>query len=88
MTDIVFNSSAVVKRAIDAGTCPDCGKRTRMISFFQEWHGWNCTCLRCGRQWDGGEWLPLDFRRGVRADNINRAKERWRAISANLEAVR
>jgi hypothetical protein len=36
--------------------------------------------LRCGRQWDGGEWLPLEFRRGVRADNIKHAKERWRAM--------
>lgn len=70
----------VTSRAIIAAICPDCGKRTRMIGFFQDWHGWHSTCLRCGRQWDGGEWLPLDFRRGVRQDNIKRAKARWRKL--------
>jgi len=79
---IHVHSPPVVEKSIDATVCPDCKKRTRMIGFFQEWYGWQSTCLRCGRQWDGGEWIPLDFRRGVRAENISRAKARWRRLGA------
>lgn len=82
MTYIHVLRPEVTQKAIRSATCPDCGKRTRMMGFFQDWYGWHSTCLRCGRQWDDGEWLPLEFRRGVRADNIARAKERWRSLNA------
>lgn len=77
---VYIHAPPVVDMAITATVRPDCEKRTRMIQFFQEWYGWHSTCLRCGRQWDGGEWLALDFRRGVRADNIRIAKKRWRRL--------
>ena len=41
-------------RFVLAKTCPDCGKRTRMLGWSYEWHGASLTCLRCGREWQGG----------------------------------
>ncbi len=70
---------ATAKLAV-ATTCPDCGKRTRMLAFFTPWYGWQSTCIRCGRQWCDSEWMPLDFARGVRQQNIERAKRRWRSM--------
>ena len=65
-------------RFVLAKTCPDCGKRTRMLGWSYEWHGASVTCLRCGRRWEGGEWMPLPFMRGARQHNIDEAKYRWR----------
>ncbi len=76
---------ATSKRAT-ATNCPDCKKRTRMLGFFVPWYGWDSTCLRCGRHWVDGEWTPLDFMRGARERNVDRAKTRWRRmppVSAN-----
>lgn len=60
--------------------CPDCKKRTRVLSFHVPWYGWDSTCLRCGRRWCDGEWMPLDFVRGSRRKSIDAAKRRWRAL--------
>jgi Zn ribbon nucleic-acid-binding protein len=68
-------------RFVLAKTCPDCGKRTRMLGWSYEWHGASLTCLRCGREWQGGEWMPLPFIRGAMAHNIAEAKARWRRDS-------
>lgn len=65
-------------RFILAKVCPDCGKRTRMLGWAYEWYGANLTCLRCGRHWDSGEWMPLPFIRGARQKSIAEAKARWR----------
>jgi hypothetical protein len=65
-------------KSITAVHCPDCKKRTRMLGIFQEWYGWRETCLRCGRSWEDGEWLPLEFVRGSRQKAIAAAKKRWR----------
>lgn len=76
---------ATAKRVI-AGHCPDCKKRTRFLSFFTPWYGDDATCLRCGRRWSDGEWMPLPFMRGAREDSRNRAKAYWRRlppVSAN-----
>lgn len=70
---------ATAKRLV-AETCPDCGKRTRFIEFFTPWYGWDSTCIRCGRKWADGEWLPLPFVRGARQKNIDTAKGFWRAL--------
>ena len=67
----------VIERQIFAGTCPDCKKRTLFLAWHYEWHGWAQTCLRCGRRWSDGEWMPLDFERGAREKSIASAKERW-----------
>ncbi len=65
---------------VKSGTCPDCHKRTRFLTFFTPWHGDDSTCLRCGRMWMDGEWMPLDFARGVREKSIEAAKKRFRAM--------
>ena len=65
-------------RWIRAGTCPDCKKRTRFLGWHYEWYGSDQVCLRCGREWSDGEWMPLPFMRGARAHNIAEAKARWR----------
>jgi hypothetical protein len=78
---IHINRPSVSKKAIAlCEKCPDCGKRTRMIQLFYDYYGWDSTCIKCGRQWADGEWLALDFCRGVRQRNIQQAKERFRSI--------
>ena len=67
-----------ISRFIRSGVCPDCKKRTRFIGWCYEWHGASSTCLRCGREWQDGEWMPLPFMRGARERNIAKAKRRWR----------
>ena len=65
-------------RAVDK--CPDCGKHTRMIYADYEWYGRNQTCLRCGRRWSDGEWMPLAFERGARKKSVERAKKHYRRM--------
>jgi len=71
---------ATTAKTVHAGTCPDCKKRTRFLAFFQPWYGWHSTCLRCGRSWDDGHWLELNFERDSRQKSIERAKVRWRSL--------
>lgn len=75
-----LHAPAATAKKADAETCPDCNKRTRMLSFFTPWYGWNSVCLRCGREWQDGQWMPLPFIRGVRQKNVEQAKKRWRAM--------
>lgn len=85
----IYAPRATAKRA-HGTTCPDCRRRTWLLQFFTPWYGWHSTCLRCGREWADGEWLRLDFVRGVRQRNIEAAKKRWRAlppVSANHYGV-
>lgn len=72
-------------KATYACVCPDCKKRTRLIQFFTPWYGWESTCIKCGRMWFDGEWMPLQFYRGVRKRNIETAKEYWRAMPPRSE---
>lgn len=65
-------------RRILAAKCLDCKKRSRFVAFFTEWYGWDQTCLRCGRRWSDGYWMPLEFYRFARRNNINAAKKQWR----------
>lgn len=60
------------------GTCPDCGKRTWFIGVFYVWYGPDKVCLRCGRQWSDGYWMPLDFIPQSRQKSIERMKEAYR----------
>lgn len=66
------------KRIVPCERCPDCKGKTLLLSFFQEWYGWHSTCIKCGRQFEDGEWIPLEFARGVRKANVASAKARWR----------
>ena len=59
-------------------TCPSCNRPTLMIGISYEYYGVDVTCIRCGRNWKGGEWMPLDFFRHARRDNIRRAKRAYR----------
>jgi ribosomal protein L37AE/L43A len=70
---------ATYKRVF-ATNCPDCKKRTRMLQFFTPWYGWDSTCLRCGRMWSDGQWMPLDFVPQARQKSIDRAKKLWRRM--------
>jgi hypothetical protein len=58
--------------------CPDCKKKSIFVSFYQEWYGWDTTCLRCGRKWSDGEWMPFEFYRNARKDSIKSARARWK----------
>lgn len=78
------HSPTVTDRSITAGHCSDCKRRTRFLAFFQDWYGWNHTCLRCGRVWDDGEWTALPFVRGARQKNIGAAKRRWRRLRDHI----
>jgi len=69
---------APTARLVHAGTCHDCKRRTRFIGVSYEWHGASMTCLRCGRRWEDGEWIPLEFERGARQKSIERAKQSFR----------
>ena len=77
---IHIHAPRATAKAVIVDTCPDCKKRTRLLSFFTPWYGNDSTCLKCGRQWMDGEWIPLDFVRGIRQHNIERAKRLWRAM--------
>lgn len=78
MPTVHIYAPPVTERFIRAGNCPDCGKRTRFLGWCYEWHGPTQVCIRCGRTWQDGEWMPLPFMRGARAHNIAEAKARWR----------
>lgn len=77
----------VVDRRILSGTCLDCKKRTRFLTFCYEWHGATSTCMRCGRRWCEGEWQPLEFERGIRKRNVESAKRNWRRLSTPPQSV-
>ena len=76
-----IHSPQPTAKEIKGMICPDCEKRTRMLSFYTPWYGWDSTCLRCGRNWQDGEWMPLDFVRQSRQTSIQRAKQQWRELS-------
>lgn len=66
------------EKSIRRHHCPDCGRSSFFVGFFTEWYGWDITCLRCGRSFADGEWLPLAFMRGSREKAIAAAKRRYR----------
>jgi hypothetical protein len=78
MTYVHINAPKAVKRSIHSGHCPDCKRNSRFIGLFYEWYGWDTTCLRCGRRWSDGEWMPLPFYQHARRDSIASAKSHWR----------
>lgn len=69
-------------RSITSGECLDCGKYSRFAGLMTPWYGWRTTCLRCGRVWCEGEWMPLEFERGSRAKSIAGAKRAYREAMA------
>jgi len=78
MDNIHIKFTKTHRREIHKENCPDCKKDSFFLSFFENWYGWDKTCLRCGRRWSDGEWMPLNFYRYARRDSIEAAKKRWR----------
>ena len=78
MTRVHVYAPPPVSKFVSCGTCPDCKKRSRFIGLSYEWYGATQTCLRCGRTWQDGEWMPLDFVRGARQKSIDAAKRSFR----------
>ena len=66
------------ERFVHTGICPDCGQWTRFLGHHYEWLGPEQTCLKCGRHWSDGEWMPLDFVPKSREKSIEAAKASWR----------
>ena len=66
------------ERRINWRDCPDCNRKSPIVSFCQHWYGVHSTCMRCGRQWSDGEWLPLPFCRGAREQSKAEARRRWK----------
>lgn len=75
---IHINFTKTHRKELKRGTCLDCKKYTWFVLLYQEWYGWTRVCLRCGRRWEDGEWMPLEFLRTARRDSIDFAKERYR----------
>lgn len=59
-------------------TCPECNRRSVILSWFIEWYGWDSTCLRCGDSWADGYRRERPFMRGWRQKAIDAARKRWR----------
>lgn len=74
-----------IKKWIEVGICPDCGKRTRFLVFIFEWLGAEQTCIKCGRTWQDGEWCRLNFSRTARKDSIEAAKRMWRKYNVRKD---
>lgn len=67
------------ERFVYSGTCLDCGKRTRFIGVSYLWYGADQCCIRCGRRWSDGEWMPLDFIPQSRQKSIAAMKKAFRS---------
>jgi hypothetical protein len=75
------------KKAERVDRCPDCGRLSVFVSVFYEWYGWTTTCLKCGRKWQEGEWMPLEFSRTARAESIRSARAAYRSAGAIARRV-
>ena len=82
MTYVHIHAPQPDLKRIDTCVCPDCKQRTRMLCFHTPWYGWDDTCLKCGRHWQDGEWMPLPFERRARQNSIDSAKRRWRRMQS------
>jgi hypothetical protein len=53
--------------------CPTCKKNRYFWGWFQEWYGWEITCLKCGDVWQDGERTERPFLRGWRKASVKSA---------------
>ena len=76
--------SVINEKKSEIVDCPSCkerygnNKNSLHLIFLFEWNGPERICMRCGRRWSDGEWMPLQFYRHARRDNILSAKRMWR----------
>ena len=85
MSTIHINYTKTHEASICWRTCTDCQKRSPMVYLFQEWYGWDITCMRCGRSWQDGEWMPLDFLKRSREKSKQRARKRYKMFKESKE---
>lgn len=78
MSTVHINAPRPVELFIRSGRCLDCKKFTRFIGLGFEWYGSNQTCLRCGREWNDGQWNALPSHRYARRESVENAKKVWR----------
>ena len=84
MTVYICAPTATNKRIV-TDVCPDCKQRTRFLETFKPWYGWDSTCIKCGRNWQDGEWCALPFIRQARQRSIVAAKDYFRRVQINHE---
>lgn len=75
MTTIHINWVKYSRAMLKREDCPICNKRTFFVSFFQDWYGWDSTCIKCGDSWQDGHRLERPFMRGWRKQAIKDAKK-------------
>jgi hypothetical protein len=75
----IYAPGSTAKEA-HARTCPGCNQRTRLLKFYTPRYGWDATCIRCGQKWIDGESAEIPKTNGIRTDNIESAKIRWRVM--------
>lgn len=71
-------------KSLTRAPCFDCKQESLFVGFNTPWLGWDETCIRCGRRWQDGEWMALDFYRHARRDSIRSARKRWRRSTAKV----
>lgn len=76
-----INRPSPGKRWVLWRRCLDCGRRSPFAGISYEWYGPKQTCMRCGRTWRDGEWMPLDFVPQSRAKSIEAARKWWKKAS-------
>lgn len=64
--------------------CPTCKKRKFFVAFFQDYYGWDETCLGCGDGWQDGAMKERPFERAWRKRRIKEAKATYRKWSERL----
>ena len=75
---IHINFTRYSRRDLSRGDCPTCKRKTFFVAFFQEWYGWDSTCLKCGERWTDGEMHERPFMPKWRQKSIESEKRAWR----------
>ena len=57
--------------------CWHCRQRRRVLAKYQDYYGWDCTCLTCGAEWADGERRPLSRSANSRQKVVDKAKATW-----------
>lgn len=65
--------SRVDRWSLSKMPCPTCKKKRYFWSWFQDWYGWESTCLKCGDRWQDGERCERPFRPRWRKESVKSA---------------
>ncbi len=80
MSDIHICWARVDNFKIRFSRCPTCKKKRKFWCWFQEWYGWDETCLSCGDSWQDGEMRPRPFMPKWREKSIRAAEEHMKKV--------